>query len=107
MEKFVTVYAVQQNVSFSKDDVDALNKLINVEIDNSFITDLRTDPDRMREMQDEIAKQKSKPHKTSELLTLNVKDMLPDLSEALKNKEDAGLNQRLNLRLSISVKGMM
>ena len=86
LEKFVTVYAVQQNVSFSKDDVDALNKLINVEIDNSFITDLRTDPDRMREMQDEIAKQKSKPHKTSELLTLNVKDMLPDLSEALKKQ---------------------
>ena len=86
LEKFVTVYAVQQNVSFTKDDVDALNKLINVEIDNSFITDLRTDPDRMREMQDEIAKQKSKPHKTSELLTLNVKDMLPDLSEALKKQ---------------------
>lgn len=86
LEKFVTVYAVQQNVSFTKDDVDALNKLINVEIDNSFITDLRTDPDRMREMQNEIAKQKSKPHKTSELLTLNVKDMLPDLSEALKKQ---------------------
>lgn len=86
MEKFVTIYAVQQNITFTPDDVKALNKLINVEIDDSFITDLRTDPDRMREMQDEIAKQKSKPHKTSELLTLNVKDMLPDLSEALKKQ---------------------
>lgn len=86
LEKFVTVFAVQQNITFTREDIAALNKLISVEIDNSFITDLRTDPERMREMQEEIAKRKSKPHKTSELLTLNVKDMLPDLSEALKKQ---------------------
>lgn len=86
LENFVTSYTVKQNISFTKDDIDALYKLISVEIDNDFITDLRTNPERLEEMQKEIAKQKSKPHKTSEMLTLNVKDMLPDLSEALKKQ---------------------
>jgi len=86
LEKFVTTYVTQQNITFTKEDVEALYKLINVEIDNDFITDLRTNPELAREMQEEIEKQKSKPHKTSELLTLNVKDMLPDLSEALKKQ---------------------
>lgn len=86
LEKFVTVFAVQQNLTFTDKDVDAIYKLMNVELDNDFITDLRTDPERMREMQNAIEQQKSKPHKTSELLTLNVKDMLPDLSEALKKQ---------------------
>ena len=86
LESFVTTYTVNQNVSFSKDDVDVLNKLMNVELDNDFITDLRTNPNRISEMRQEIEKQSSKPHKSSELLTLNVKDMLPDLSEALKQQ---------------------
>ena len=86
LEKFVTTYVTQQNIMFTQDDVDALYKLISVEIDNDFITDLRTNPELAKQMQDEIEKQKSKPHKTSELLTLNVKDMLPDLSEALKKQ---------------------
>ena len=86
LENFVTAYTINQNITFTKDDIDALNKLISVEIDNNFITDLRTNPHRMEEMQKEFEKQKSKPHKTSELLTLNVKDMLPDLSEALKKQ---------------------
>ncbi len=86
LEKMVTTYITQQNISFTGEDIDALYKLINVELDEDFITDLRTNPSRMQEMQDEIARQKAKPHKTSELLTLNVKDMLPDLSEALKKQ---------------------
>lgn len=86
LENFVTTYTVNQNISFSKDDVDVLNKLMSVELDNDFITDLRTNPNRINEMRQEIEKQSSKPHKSSELLTLNVKDMLPDLSEALKQQ---------------------
>ncbi len=87
LEKFVTVFAVQQNLTFTDKDIDAIYKLMNVELDKDFITDLRTDPDRMKEMQNAIEQQKSKPHKSSELLTLNVKDMLPDLSEALKKQD--------------------
>ena len=86
LENFVTTYTVNQNVSFTKDDVDALHKLMSVELDNDFITDLKTNPERINQMQNEIKKQNSKPHKSSELLTLNVKDMLPDLSEALKRQ---------------------
>lgn len=86
LEKFVTTYTLERNITFTKEDIEALKKIINVEIDSDFLTDLRTNPSRMQEMQDEIAKQKAKPHKTSELLTLNVKDMLPDLSEALKKQ---------------------
>lgn len=86
LEGFVTAYTITQNVSFSKDDIDALKKLMSVELDNDFINDLKTDPIRREQMQEEFRKHKSKPHKTSELLTLNVKDMLPDLSEALKKQ---------------------
>lgn len=86
LENLVTSYTVHQNITFNKDDVEALYKLINVEIDNDFLTDLRTNPERQVQMRKQIEKQRSKPHKTSELLTLNVKDMLPDLSEALKKQ---------------------
>ncbi len=86
LEDLVTTYAVSQNIIFTKEDIEALNKLINVEIDPDFLTDLHTNPERAREMQAEIERQKDKPHKTSEILTLNVKDMLPDLSEALRKQ---------------------
>ena len=86
LENFVTTYTINQNVSFSNADIDALNKLMSVELDNDFITDLKTNPKRLDEMRQEIEKQNTKPHKSSELLTLNVKDMLPDLSEALKKQ---------------------
>ncbi len=86
LEKLVTTYTIERDITFTKEDIEALYRLISVEIDNDFITDLRTNPNRLQEMQNEIARQKSKPHKTSELLTLNVKDVLPDLSEALKKQ---------------------
>lgn len=82
----VTTYAINQNISFTKEDVEALNKLISVELDEEFITDLKTDPGRLREKAQEYTSESEKTHKTSELLTLNVKDMLPDLSEALKKQ---------------------
>ena len=85
LENFITSYTINQNLSFSKDDVDALNKLINVEIDNNFITDLTTNPERTSQMRKEI-ESRQVAHKSHEILTLNVKDMLPDLSEALKKQ---------------------
>lgn len=86
LEELLTSYTINQNISFTKDDVDALKKLISVELDSSFVTDLRTNPERLKEMQKELDAKSSKPHKIKELLTLNVKDMLPDLSEALKKQ---------------------
>lgn len=86
LENFVTTYAINQNITFSNDDIKALNKLISVELDNDFITDLRTNPKRIEEMRNEIQHKKPQVHKKSEILTLNVKDMLPNLSEALKKQ---------------------
>ena len=86
LEDFVTSYTISQNITFTKDDIDALNKIISVEIDKDFLSDLKTNPQRVKEMELEINKKKAKPHKSSEILTLNVKDMLPDLSEALRKQ---------------------
>lgn len=86
LQNFVTTYSIDQNITFTKDDIEALNKIISVELDNDFITDLKTDPELIKTKEQEIVQNSDKPHKTSELLTLNVKDMLPDLSEALKNQ---------------------
>ena len=86
LEDFVTSYTISQNIMFTKEDIDALNKIISVEIDKDFLADLKTNPQRAKEMENEINKKKSKPHKSSEVLTLNVKDMLPDLSEALRKQ---------------------
>lgn len=86
LENFVTSYTINQNLTFTSEDVNALYKIISVEIDKDFITDLRTNPQRAKEMQLEIEKRKVQTHKSSELLTLNVKDMLPDLSAVLKQQ---------------------
>lgn len=42
LENIVTTYAISQNIIFSSSDIEILNKLISIEIDNDFITDLRT-----------------------------------------------------------------
>ena len=86
LENLIASYTVMQNISFSKDDVDAIKKLMNVELDSDFITDLRTNPERVKTMQKELEQKNIKSHKTSELLILNVKDMLPDLSKELKKQ---------------------
>ena len=90
LENFITTLTIKQNISFSRDDVEALRKLISVEIDNNFVTDLRTNPERVKSMQQEIEDKRISPHRVSELLTLNVNDKLPNLTEAVKeqgNKE--------------------
>ena len=86
LEDFVTTYAVSQNITFTREDIDALNKIISVEIDKDFLSDLKTNPQRARELEEELEEKKSRPHKSSEVLTLNVKDLLPDLSQALRKQ---------------------
>lgn len=86
LENLVTTYKISQDITFNSDDMSALKKLISVEIDNDFITDLKTNPERTKEMQKEIEASRNKSRKPSEILTLSVKDMLPDLSEALRKQ---------------------
>lgn len=86
LEKLVTDYAISQNIIFTHEDIGALHKLINVELDKDFISDLRTNPQKTIEMEKDILAYGDKPKKPSEIITLNVKDVLPDLSEALKKQ---------------------
>ena len=84
LESVLAEYTIKQNLAFSKDDVDTIRKLINVELDEDFITDLRTNPQRTEAMRQEIENKEKQPHKTTEMLILNVKDLLPDLSKEMK-----------------------
>ena len=87
LENFITTLTIKQNISFSHEDVAALRKLISVEIDSEFVNDLRTNPERMKSMQREIEDRNNTPHRVSELLTLNVDEKLPNLSNiALESK---------------------
>ncbi len=86
LNNLLTTYSISQNISFSKEDVEAMKKIMNVELDSSFITDLSTNPARVKEVEEELAKQHTKPHKTSEVLTLNVKNLLPNLSQELEKQ---------------------
>ncbi len=86
LENFLLSYKLSQDVSFSQDDITILKDLMNVELDKDFVTNLKTNPIRTKEMQQEIEAGKNKPKKPSEILTLQVKDLLPDLSEALRKQ---------------------
>lgn len=85
LEKLVTDYAISQNITFNSEDINILKKLISVEIDESFINDLRTNPNLTERMTESI-KSASVRHKPSEIITLNVKDLLPNLSHELKKQ---------------------
>ena len=85
LEKLVTDYTISQNITFTHDDIEILKKLMSVEIDPDFVNDLRTNPELTKKMEKSIASGGTRK-KPSEILTLNVKDMLPNLSEALKKQ---------------------
>ncbi len=86
LANIVSDYSVNQNISFSAEDIDIIKKLISVEIDQDFVTDLRTNPQRVSEMEREISEAKSKKPKPTKIMTLNVKDLLPNLADALKKQ---------------------
>lgn len=83
-ETLVTDYAVLQNVYFTADDIAILKKLMSVEIDADFVRDLKTNSKQTDEMAKRIKESQPKKPKPTEILTLNVRDMLPNLSEELK-----------------------
>jgi len=84
IDEVITEYTVNQNITFTKEDVDALDRLMNVELDKNFVTDLRTDHKRTEEMTWEILNRDVKKHNTREIITLRVKDILPDLTKELE-----------------------
>lgn len=87
-EDLVTTYSIKQNITFTAEDIKAIKDIMNVEIDKDFITDLKTNPNRVKEVEKEIQTPKEHKQKKSDILTLNVKDLLPNLSEELKRQRN-------------------
>lgn len=84
-EDIITTLSIDRQIKFSETDIASIKSLMNVELDRSFVTDLRTNPTRTEAVGKEIRNTSYGPaHNVSEILTLNVKDMLPNLSEELK-----------------------
>ena len=83
--KLVADYAKEGNISFTQEDIDTIDKLMHVELEPDFVSDLKTDPKRTSEMEKEIINYKSVTRTGKELSPLKVKDMLPDLSLAIKS----------------------
>jgi hypothetical protein len=82
LENLMVEYSISQNVTFKQKDVDALEKLINVELDSSFIEDLKTNHERTVEMEKEV--ENPSEYSTCDAPSvLQVKDILPNLSEEL------------------------
>ena len=86
LENLLTTYSISQNINFSNDDVKTIQQLMDVELDKSFVTDLTTNPNRVQEAENEIKQTDAKPHNASEVMTLNVKDLLPNLSQELEKQ---------------------
>ena len=86
LDELITTYTISQNISFNNNDIKTLEKLMNVELDQDFVTDLRTDPERTKAMEKQILDfQNSELKKPSEIVTLKVSDLLPNLSDVLAN----------------------
>ncbi len=86
IEKFVTEYTISQNITFNEEDVRILRKLISVELDRDFIYDLRTNSKRTERMEKEILSSNPQQKVPPQIVTLKVKELLPNLSDALKKQ---------------------
>ena len=83
LESLILDYAINKNITFTEEDFIAINKIMNVELDQDFVTDLRVNPEATKRMQKELEDFDKETKKPSKIKTLKVKDLLPDLSEAL------------------------
>ena len=86
VENLVLDYAISRNIIFTSDEVSILSKLMDVELDKSFVEDLRVNPERTIQMEDEILLRGEKYKKPSEIIVLNANNLLPDLSEKIREQ---------------------
>ena len=84
LENFLSEFAIKQNILFTAKDVEALKKLMNVELDADFVTDLRTSIAKSDKTDKDTKKQAKNPADSDDVKTLKVHDILPDLSKELK-----------------------
>ena len=83
LENFVLDFGIKKNITFTEEDIKAINKLMEVELDGDFVSNLATNPARVDIVRKEIENKKVS-HKSHGIMLLNVKDVLPDLSKELK-----------------------
>ena len=96
LEDILTTYSIQRNIDFTKEDVDAIRKLMNVELGPDFVKDFATNPARTKVVEKEIKENALKKiHRASEIMTLNVKSLLPDLSEELKKQGNKAIKSEV------------
>lgn len=94
LEDIITTLSIDRQIKFSDKDVASIKKLMNVELDNNFVTDLRTNPDRTKTVEKELRNKVYGPsHNVSEIITLQVRDMLPNLSDELKKWDGKEIQQ--------------
>ena len=89
LENLLTTYSIERNITFTESDVEILKKLISVEIDPSFVTDLRTNSKRTEIVSKEILSSNNEYKKPSEPKVLHVKDVLPDMAAEVKKQGNA------------------
>ena len=87
LENVLGEYIIKQQIDFTKEDVDIIRELLSVELDPSFISDLRTNHERTKELHEELVQRRNESHaRPSVIQTLKVRDLLPDLSMELKKQ---------------------
>ena len=87
LENLLSTYSISQRINFSSEDVATIKKLMSVELDPDFVKDFTTNPLRTKSVEKAIKENAGKkPQRVSNILTLSVKDMLPDLSAELKKQ---------------------
>ena len=87
LEDLLSTYSISQRINFSSEDVETIKKLMSVELDPDFVKDFTTNPLRTKIVAKTIKENAGKkPQRVSNILTLSVKDMLPDLSAELKKQ---------------------
>jgi hypothetical protein len=82
LEDFVTSLCFSRNITFSHQDIECIKKIMNVELDNDFIENLKTNPHEIMEKEERLISEPEEK-KPSDIVTLSVKDLLPNLSEEL------------------------
>ena len=86
LDELVASYTISQNITFTEEDIKALDKLMRVELDDDFVKDLRTDPKRLAAMEKEMRDfENFERKKPGEIKTLKVAELLPNLSDVLAN----------------------
>ncbi|MCQ2738793.1 MAG: hypothetical protein MJ237_01045 [bacterium] len=84
LENLITQYTVAQDITFKEADIEIVKNLMSVEIDEDFVNDLKTDPEKTKEFLERTVD--TEPRKNLGVTTLHIDEDLPNLAVALKKQ---------------------